>query len=203
MVKLPMQLLIFSELRALAPYLNGWMTTFSSEYHVNISFSTMLSKHNTITRNSRCSQSGSHLWYLRENLPDNLPAEFDEDVAAIFNDSLFSYCDADIDTLSEYLGIPWKPSKTILFSDMVSFLGFQWNLSSKTVEITKEKKTKYKAAIKEWFSHTMHTLDNIQKLYSKLLHTSLMAPAGQAYLTSLETMLGTYTTNLFMSHHPP
>jgi hypothetical protein len=114
--------------------------------------------HNTITKDGGCLQSGSCLWYLRENLPDDLPAEFNKDAAAALKDlslssacsdinSLFSYCNADVNTLSEHLGILWEPSKTIPFFDSVPFLGFWWNISSKTVEITEEKKTKYKAAI--------------------------------------------------------
>jgi hypothetical protein len=146
-------------------------------------------------------------------MPDDLPAEFDKDTSCALRDcsfdsahsdlgSIFSYCDADIDALLEQLGISWKPSKTIPFSDVVPFLGFQWNISEKTVEITKEKKDKCKSAIEEWLSCTTYTLDDVQKLYSKLLHASLMATAGCAYLTNLEAMLGTFSTSPFISHHP-
>jgi hypothetical protein len=140
-------------------------------------------------------------------MPDDLPAEFDEDASRSFrdhafnsihsvaDDAPFAYCDADIDNLSVQLCIPWEPSKTIPFTNKVSFLGFHWNLSNRTVEITEEKKEKYKEAIRVWTSHTTHTLDNIQKLYGKLLHASLMVPAKHAYLTSLEAMLGTQAMN--------
>jgi hypothetical protein len=82
-------------------------------------------------------------------------------------------------------------------------LGLQWNLSDKTVEVTKEKKAKYKSAIEEWLSHPIHNLDDVQKLYGKLLHASLVATAGHAYLTNLEVMLGILNTNSFVSHHLP
>jgi hypothetical protein len=147
-------------------------------------------------------------------MPDNLPAEFDEDASCFFkdctphsvcsdNDSLFSYCNTDIDALSEQLGIPWESSKTIPFSEVIPFLGFFWDLSNKTIEIAEEKKNKYKDAIKEWLSCDTHSLDDIQKLHSKLLHASLVATAGCAYITSLETMLGILTMNPFALHHPP
>jgi hypothetical protein len=114
----------------------------------------------TIANNGRQSQSGSRLWYYGENMPDDLPAEFDEDTSCALRDwsfdsahsgldSVFSYCNADIDALSEQLGIPWESSKTIPFSNVVPVLGFQWNISEKTVEITKEKKDKYKSAIEK------------------------------------------------------
>ena len=166
-----------------------------------------------IAENGGQSQSGSRLWYHGEAMPDDLPAEFDEDASCVLKncgscsfhpneDSYFSYCDADIDVLSGQLGIPWEPSKTVPFSHVVPFLGFRWNLQDKTVEVTKEKKEKYKDSIKEWMSHATHTLDDVQKLYGKLLHASLVATAGRAYLTSLETMLGTFTTSPFTPHHP-
>ena len=147
-------------------------------------------------------------------MPNDLPAEFDEDASCALKDcspdsirsdidSSFSYCDADIDALSEQLGIPWESSKTIPFSSMVPFLGFHWDLSNKTVEIMEEKKNKYKDAIKEWQSQPTHTLEDVQKLYGKLLHASLVAPAGRAYLTNLETMLGTSTASpLFHTTYP-
>ena len=167
-----------------------------------------------IAENGGQSQSGSRLWYHGETMPDDLPAEFDEDASCIIKncnsysirsnvDSNFSYCDADIDILSEQLGIPWESSKTIPFSDVVPFLGFRWDLSNKTVEITEEKKDKYKDAIKDWLSRPAHTLDDVQKLYGKLLHASLVATAGRAYLTNLEAMLGTFFKSPFASHHPP
>jgi hypothetical protein len=101
------------------------------------------------------------------------------------------------------LGILWELSKTVPFANEVPFLGFYWNLPNKTVEITEEKKEKYKKAIKGWTSHSTHTLYDIQKLYGKLLHASLVVPAGHAYLTSLKAMLGTFVTSPFVLNHPP
>ena len=147
-------------------------------------------------------------------MPNDQPAEFDEDAATPFldlsstslrsaEDALFTYCDADIDNLSEKLGIPWEASKTIPFSTSVPYLGFEWNLSKCIVAITPEKKEKYRAAIKEWLSSSTHTLEDVQKMYGKLLHASLIVPAGRAYLTNLEAMLGSFASNPFVPHHPP
>ena len=164
----------------------------------------------------RC-QSGSRFWYRGENIPDNLPAEFDEDAACPIADhsqlsnrspcdSLFTYCDVDIDLISEQLGIPWEPSKTVPFSSIVPYLGFEWNLSDRTVAITEGKKTKYRAAIKEWLPHSTHNLEDTQKLYGKLLHASLVVPAGRAYLTGLECLMASFGQNggnPFIPHHAP
>ena len=146
-------------------------------------------------------------------MPNELPAEFNEDAASlIWNysnnsicskiDSVFTYCDTDIDTLSEILGIPWEGSKSIPFGNSVPYLGFDWNLSTCTVSVMEGKKAKYKAVVKEWSLKLIHTLDEVQRLYGKLLHISLVIPAGCAYLTSLESMLELFTSNPFVPHHP-
>jgi hypothetical protein len=170
--------------------------------------------HSTIMQNGGRCQSGSRFWYQGENMPDDLPAEFDEDAARPIvdhsqqsgrspHDSLFTYCDADIDSISGHLGIPWEQSKTVLFSSMVPFLGFDWNLSERTVAIPERKKSKYRTAITEWLPHATHDLEATQKLYGKLLHACLVLPAGRAYLTSLERLMGSFSKNPFVPHHAP
>lgn len=88
-------------------------------------------------------------------MPNDLLAEFDEDISFQLKDflhnpncsdinSCFTYCDTDIDALSEQLGIPWEPSKTVPFSNVVTFLGFHWDLSGKMVKITEKIRTNTK-----------------------------------------------------------
>jgi hypothetical protein len=71
---------------------------------------------------------------------------------------------------------------------------FRWDLPNKTVEMGQEKKDKYKDAFKELMSHATHTLDDIQKIYGKLLHTSLVATANSR--TRLPHQLGSHAGNL-------
>jgi len=56
--------------------------------------------------------------------------------------------------------------------------------------------------IEEWHQKPRHTLVEVQRLYSKLLHTSLVIP-GQVYLTTLEAMLSGFNSCPFMPHTPP
>jgi hypothetical protein len=90
--------------------------------------------HAIITENDGQSQSGSRLWYHGETMPDDLPADFDEDASTVLKDfarnstcseinTSFAYCSTDIDMLSEYLETPWEPAKTIPFTEVVPFLG--------------------------------------------------------------------------------
>jgi hypothetical protein len=157
---------------------------------------------------------GSRIWYRGETVPDGTAAEFNEDTSCPFvdfsqtsprspQDSLFSYCDADIDILSGFLGIPWEPSKTVPFGSQFPYLGFLWNILARTVSILPAKQLKYKEAIQEWHSHPTHVLEEVRKLYGKLLHACLVIPAGRAYLTSLEAMLGSFGNRPFTPHHAP
>ena len=187
--------------------------TFSGEYLTT--YNLMRQRwHSTIMLNGGRQQSGSRFWYQGESMPDDSPAEFDEDAAhpmvdfsSLPNcssiDSQFTYCDVDIDNISEQLGIPWEPSKTVPFSSSVQYLGFDWNLVERTVAITEKKKDKYRSAIKEWLPRATHTLEEAQKLYGKLLHASLVLPAGRAYLTSLEGLMASFNQNPFVPHHAP
>ena len=128
-------------------------------------------------------------------MPNGRSEEFDEDMASPLQDlsrtsersqedALFTYADDDIDRLSNELGIPWETSKTIPFGSTVSYLGFVWDLDACMVAISAEKKLKYLNAIEEWERKPRHALAEVQKLYGKLLHASLVVPAGRTYLTT-------------------
>ena len=168
----------------------------------------------TVAKNGGRIHEASRIWYKGNTMPDGRPEEFDEDMVAPLcdltnastrhpDDTSFTYADVDIDLLSEELGIPWESSKTIPFSMVVPYLGFLWDLNARTVAVPTEKKAKYLDAIEEWHQKPRHTLAEVQGLYGKLLHTSLVIPAGQAYLTALEAMLSGFNNCPFVPHTPP
>ena len=170
--------------------------------------------HRTVTDNGGRIHEGSRIWYRGDAMPDGRPEEFDEDMffplrdlssisPRTADDAHFTYADADIDRVSDELGIPWEHSKTVPFSNVVPYLGFLWNLTTRTVEVPLEKKLKYRSAIEEWQKKPRHTLAEVQRLYGKLLHTTLVVPAGRAYLTNLETMLALFNDRPFVPHTPP
>ncbi|PPQ82948.1 hypothetical protein CVT24_012852 [Panaeolus cyanescens] len=119
------------------------------------------------------------------------------------HEAQYCYSDEEIDQLSVRLGIKWEPEKTITFREEVPFLGFCWDLQHYTVALLQEKKEKYQREIQEWKSRKRHTLEQVQKLYGKLLHTSQIIPEGRAYLTNLETMLAIGHNRPFVPHTPP
>ena len=122
-------------------------------------------------------------------MPDRHSEEYNEDMVFPLRDfsntstcsptdALYTYADTDIDLISEELGIPWESSKTIPFAMVIPYLGFLWDLDTHTVAILTEKKARYLSAIEEWHKKRTHTLDEVQGLYGKLLHASLVIPAG-------------------------
>lgn len=50
---------------------------------------------------------------------------------------------ADIDALSDVLGLPWETKKDIPFGDVAPFIGFSWDLANRTVSLPHSKKEKY------------------------------------------------------------
>ena len=119
------------------------------------------------------------------------------------HDQQFSYSIKDIDDISNQLGIPWELSKDVPFSSQPTFIGLIWDLAARTVTLTETKRVKYVDAITVWERKRTHTLEEVQKLHGKLLHASLVFPAGHAHLVNLEAMLGIFGNNPFMPRTPP
>ncbi|KAL4243605.1 hypothetical protein ABKN59_011879 [Abortiporus biennis] len=142
-------------------------------------------------------QTGRRIWYGGNTLENQVIEEFDEDMefdlkALSLEESKYTYNIETIDEISRELGIPWEVSKDQLWSSIIKFTGFLWDLENKTVTIDDSKQQKYILAINEWKNRETHTLKDLQKLYGKLLHASLVLRPGRAYLTNLEKMLGTF-----------
>ena len=159
-------------------------------------------------------QDGGRHWYGGKNLPSGVQEEFDEDCSTILQDlaktsprtaedQSFTYADADIDELSERLGIRWEPSKSVPFGAEIPYLGFSWNLRTRIIQLLDGKRTKYLSAIEEWEERRTHNLLETQKLYGKLHHATMVLPAGRAYLTGLEAMLAMCNDRPFLPHSPP
>jgi len=156
-------------------------------------------------------QTGGRIWYKGKILAETGAEQFAENLAFPIrhardhpnSDTIYGYGFDEIDELTKPLGIPWEASKDIHFSHVVPFVGFAWDLERKRVALPESKKEKYIQAISEWRKHTTHTLDDVRKLYGKLLYACLIVPRGRAYLTNLEKMMGTFNERPFSPRHPP
>lgn len=108
----------------------------------------------------------------------------------------------DINMLSELLGIIWEILKDQPFQTMTLYIGFIWDLEWLLVYLSPPKADKYLIVIHNWRKRLMHTLQDIQQLYGKLLHACAAATQGKAYLISLEEMLSFCSTKPFTPHRP-
>lgn len=158
-------------------------------------------------------KQGGRLWYNGDNLPDDSLEEFDEDMKFPLQDlsqrtprsaedQEYTYNFDDINWITDLLGIPWALDKDISWRYIVPFIGFEWDLEAKRVAIGDKKKQKYRAAIAEWQGSQRHDLREVQRLYGKLLHASLVVPRGRAYLTTLEATLGIYHNEPYRRRYP-
>jgi len=77
-----------------------------------------------------------------------------------------------------------------------------WDLAKNEIFLADEKKDKYLQAIRVWQERPTHTLIDVQQLYGKLLHATLIAPMGRTYLTSLEAMLRLAADKPFLPRRP-
>lgn len=168
----------------------------------------------TIAQNGGRLQIGGRHWFKGSPMPDDRIEEFDDDNVYPIqdlseasprsnHDREFTYSLSDVNDFTCPLGTPWEPSKDIPFCTVAPFIGFDWDLVNLTVALPTKKRDKYLAAIAEWDQTPKHDLQEVQGLYGKLLHASSVLVSGRAYLTKLETMLGSYGDNPFAKHTPP
>ena len=148
-------------------------------------------------------QEGGRIWFGGRRFKDGTLEEFDEDCTfpckdlsassdRPAEDRSYAYNFDDIDAASRLLWIPWEVSKDRPFASSTTYISFDWNIETNRVSLADSKKEKYLAATENWFSQTSHTLEEVEKLYGKLLHACLVRPSGRAYLTELERMLGLF-----------
>lgn len=158
--------------------------------------------------------SGGRYWFSGGLMDSGRLEEYDDDNTFPLRDlasssprsatdAAFAYCMADVDAITDALGIPWETSKDVPFSSEVPFTGLRWNLVTLRVSLPLEKRLRYLEAIQAWRAVRTHTLHEVQKLYGKLLHATLVLPAGRAYLTGLEAMLGVFHDRPHKPRTPP
>ena len=167
----------------------------------------------SIEMNGGRQQKGSRFWFKGDVLPSDRIEEFAEDMSmpirslAREDDNAanagYAYSIENVDEVSAELGIPWERSKDVPFGEVVPFIGFDWDLGQKSVSLQEKKKEKYVRAVMEWKRRKTHTLEDVEKLYGKLLHTCLIVPEGQAYLTKLEGMIAIFHESPHKPRHPP
>jgi hypothetical protein len=161
----------------------------------------------------RC-QTNSRVWFNGGELADGNAFELFEgcefplqDLSSSSprpsGDGEYTYTLADVFGLSSRLNIPWEPTKVAPFARSNTYFGFVWDVQEKTAALPREKADKYLGAIAEWNEKPRHQLEEVRRLYGKLLHASLVVPSGRARLVGLERALGLAYRRPFLPLHPP
>ena len=118
-------------------------------------------------------------------------------------DHNFCYKLDNIDRVPSQLHISWELSKDIPFSAKPTFISLLWDLTEHTVTLTETKWAKYVNILAKWEAKWTHTLMEVQKLHSKLIHATFICPAGWAYLTNLKAMLPIFDDTPFTPRTTP
>lgn len=158
-------------------------------------------------------RDGGRIWFGGHIFEDGTLEEFDEDCRfpvtdlsgaspRSIEDSRFSCNMADIDEASKDFDVPWERLKDKPFAYSNPYIGIMWDLERNRVYLSEEKKHKYLLAIQVWKKRDTHVLLDVQQLYGKLLHVTLVVPKGRAYLTSLEAMLRLAFDKPFLPRRP-
>jgi hypothetical protein len=121
------------------------------------------------------------------------------------HDASFAYNMADIDAVTDPLGIVWGASKTLPFAPANIYLGFLWNVQLRTVAVPPDKRARYLAALRVWCSSRTHTLREAQELLGRLQHICFVLPSGRAYLAWLQIFISLFDAkqDRHMGRTPP
>jgi hypothetical protein len=105
---------------------------------------------------------------------------------------IFSYDLSDIYSLAARLGWPWKLSKTRPFHHQFKYLGFLWNLSTKTVQIPDDKKARYLIKLEPWVPSRKFSKKDAESLLGTLVHCSLVIPDARSRLPSISRFASSF-----------
>lgn len=107
----------------------------------------------------------------------------------------YSYDSSLVFNTASSLGLPWSLPKFADFADSFTYLGFLWNIPSRTVEIPAAKKKKFSDRCILWFSGQRKTLREAQQLLGSLNHCCLVLRPACTRLHSLRTFTCRFPPN--------
>jgi hypothetical protein len=105
----------------------------------------------------------------------------------------------------ESLGIPWHKSKGQDFDSSFVYLGFHWDLASKTVSLTDEKRLKFKGRVDDFlrlYENSQAPIDAILSLNGSLSHIAFVYPRGRSFLPNISAFTSSFPSN-FHHRYPP
>lgn len=103
------------------------------------------------------------------------------------------------------LGWPWSIPKNRAFSSVFTYLGFLWNIPSKTVQIPASKKDKYIARCRSFLAASKQSLKSSQQLLGTLNHCCLAIRFARTHIHALRSFVAKFPVNSspFITHTVP
>lgn len=105
---------------------------------------------------------------------------------------LYSYHAQLIFNIASTLGLPWSAPKFHDFSDTFTYLGFQWDIPQRTVQLPDSKKAKFSLRCQQWLDRSKHTLRSAQILLGSLNHCCLVYRSARTRLFHLRTFVAKF-----------
>ena len=99
----------------------------------------------------------------------------------------YSYDESLIWDVANTLGWPWskKPGKCIPFASSFKYVGFEWDLTQKTVRLPDSKRQKFLAKLSPWVQNGKVSAKECQSLVGSLNHCSVVVFSSRSRLPSL------------------
>ncbi len=101
------------------------------------------------------------------------------------------------------LGVPWSHNKTKPLATTQRYLGFDWNLATKSVSFPNNKLSALRALLSTWLDpHYRATSHDAARLHGKLVHASTIFPIIRPFLRSASQFAAKFQSS--RAHlHPP
>ncbi|THH14019.1 hypothetical protein EUX98_g9656, partial [Antrodiella citrinella] len=118
---------------------------------------------------------------------------------------IYAYGLTDIFRVTAPLGVPWHPKKITDYSHEVVYLGFLWNLETRTVSLPDTKREKYTSKlvkILDGMPERRVSQKDLMSINGTLSHITFVYPHGLSYLTNLCTFIASYPNPSQMSFIP-
>jgi hypothetical protein len=95
-------------------------------------------------------------------------------------------------TIADELGWPWAPKKFIDFSETFPYVGFVWDMKSRVVYLSAEKRAKFVERLAPWVTGNMVSKEDCDVMLGTLNHCALVLPDGRSRLPSLYRLAGSF-----------
>lgn len=116
---------------------------------------------------------------------------------------IYAYDASLIWSIADKVGWPWARKKFVDFASKFTYIGFDWDLVAKDVQLPEKKKEKYRAKLEPFLTKgSMMTRKEIDSLAGTLNHVCLVSVEGRSRMPSLYKMRASFKedTPPFVKH---